>query len=120
VGWVAAGLRDDLPAKESPQFGDGDGDQAGIGGRVGTARVAGGGDGEVDAGEQADGAPAVPGSPADHLPGVQASDLIGELVVFLDPPAGLRDRDQPVPRQNSCAVSELVFSAIVRRLSGTR
>jgi hypothetical protein len=31
-----------------------------------------------------DGCPAVPGLPADHLPGVQATGLLAELVIFLD------------------------------------
>ena len=43
----------------------------------------GDGDGEVDVGEQADRAPAVPGRPADDLPGVQAGGLLAELVIFL-------------------------------------
>jgi len=42
----------------------------------------GDGDGEVDVGEQADGGPAVPGLPADDLPGVQARALLGKLVIF--------------------------------------
>jgi hypothetical protein len=42
------------------------------------------GDGQVHAGEQAQGAPAVPGLPADDLSGVQAGALLGELVIFFD------------------------------------
>jgi hypothetical protein len=42
----------------------------------------GDGDGQVDLGEQADRGPAVPGPPADDLPGVQASALLGELMIF--------------------------------------
>jgi hypothetical protein len=42
------------------------------------------GDGQVHAGEQAQGAPAVPGPPADHLTGVQPGDLLGELVILFD------------------------------------
>ena len=42
----------------------------------------GDGDGEVDVGEQADRGPAVPGLPADDLPGVQAGGLLAELVIF--------------------------------------
>jgi hypothetical protein len=53
------------------------------------------GDGEVDVGEQAERGPAVPGLPADDLPGVQAGGLLGELMIFLDAPAGDRDGDQP-------------------------
>ena len=51
-------------------------------------------DGEVDAGEQADRGPAVPGLPADDLPGVQADGLLAELVIFLDPPPGRCGGDQ--------------------------
>jgi hypothetical protein len=46
----------------------------------------GDGDGEVDVGEQADRGPAVPGPPADDLPGVQPGGLLGELVIFLNQP----------------------------------
>ena len=56
-----------------------------------------GGDGQVHAGEQAQGAPAVPGPSADHLTGVQAN-LLRELVILFDFPAGLRDGDQPGQR----------------------
>jgi hypothetical protein len=41
-------------------------------------------DGEVEVGEQADRGPAVPGFPADDLPGVQAGGLLGKLVIFFD------------------------------------
>ena len=44
----------------------------------------GDGDGEVDVGEKADRGPAVPGLPADDLPGVQAGALLGKLVIFFD------------------------------------
>jgi hypothetical protein len=50
---------------------------------VGVA-VQGDGDGQVHAGEQAQGAPAVPGPPADHLTGVQSGNLLGELVILFD------------------------------------
>jgi hypothetical protein len=46
----------------------------------------GGGDGEVGVGEQADRGPAVPGFPADDLPGVQAGALLGQLMIFLNRP----------------------------------
>ena len=42
--------------------------------------------------------PAVPGLPADHLPGVQAGGLLAELVIFFNPPPGRRDGDQPGQR----------------------
>ena len=42
----------------------------------------GDGDREVEVGEQADRGPAVPGRPADDLPGVQPGDLLGELMIF--------------------------------------
>jgi hypothetical protein len=84
VGLVAPGWRDDGAAKEPQQFGGGDGDQlrqfrAGV-----MLALDGGGDGQVDVGEQADGGPAVPGLPADDLPGVEAGGLFGYLVIFLD------------------------------------
>ena len=60
--------------------------------------VQGDGDGQVSKGEQAQGAPAVPGPPADHLAGVQSGALLGELVILFDPPPGLRDGDQPGQR----------------------
>jgi hypothetical protein len=47
-------------------------------------RLQGDGDGEVDVGEQAERGPAVPGLPADDLPGVQAGALLGELMIFFD------------------------------------
>jgi len=37
---------------------------------------------DADAGEQAERGLAVPGPPADDLPGVQAGALLGELVIF--------------------------------------
>ena len=42
----------------------------------------GDGDGQVEVGEQADRGPAVPGPPADDLPGVQAGRLLAELVIL--------------------------------------
>ena len=42
----------------------------------------GDGDREVEVGEQADRGPAVPGLPADDLPGVQAGALLAELVIL--------------------------------------
>jgi hypothetical protein len=80
VGALSARPRDDGAAQH---FGDGDRDQAYLRGGVGVA-VQGDGDGQVDAGEQAQGAPAVPGPPADHLAEVQSGGLLGELVIFFD------------------------------------
>ena len=86
-----------VPREHAQHFGNGDWDQAYLQAGVGAA-VQGDGDGQVHAGEQAQRAPAVPGPPADDLAGVQAGDLLGELVIFLDPPPGLRDGDQPGQR----------------------
>ena len=43
-------------------------------------------DREVDLSERADRGPAVPGLPADDLPGVQAGAPLGELVTFFNRP----------------------------------
>jgi hypothetical protein len=56
------------------------------------------GDREVDIGEQADRGPAVPGLPADDLPGVQVGGLLGQLVVFLSQPPLM-----PVKKKSSLA-----------------
>ena len=77
---VPAGRRDDGAAQHAQHFRNGDRDQADLQAGVGIA-VQRGGDGQVHAGEQAQGAPAVPGLPADHLAGVQVGDLLGELVI---------------------------------------
>jgi hypothetical protein len=58
----------------------------------------GNGNGEVDLGEQADRGPAVPGLPADDLPGVQAGHLLAELVISFDFPSGRCDGGQPGQR----------------------
>jgi len=50
----------------------------------------GDGDGEVDVGQEADRGPAVPGPPADDLPGVQAGALLGKLVIFFTEPVLMR------------------------------
>ena len=85
VGLVSPGWRDDGVAQEPQQFGNGDGDQSGVQARAGVVlALHGGGDGEVDVGQQADRGPAVPGLPADDLPGVQAGDLLGKLMIFLE------------------------------------
>jgi hypothetical protein len=55
-------------------------------------------DGEIEVGEQADRGPAVPGPPADHLPGVQGGHLLAELVIlFSQPPL------MPVKKKSSLA-----------------
>ena len=41
-------------------------------------------DGEIEVGGQADGGPAVPGLPADDLPGVEPGGLLAELVILFD------------------------------------
>jgi hypothetical protein len=88
VGPVTPGWRDGSVAQQPQQFRDGDRNQPGIQILAGLVlALHGGGDGEVDAGEQTDGGPSVPGFPADDLPGVQASGLLGELVIFFDTPS---------------------------------
>jgi hypothetical protein len=85
VGPVSPGWRDDGVAQEPQQFRDGDRDQPGVQVRAGVVlALRGDGDGEVDVGEQADRVPAVPGPPADDLPGVQAGALLAELVILFD------------------------------------
>jgi hypothetical protein len=82
VGPVTPGRRDDGAAQEPQQFRHGDRDQPGLLDVAGfVLALHGGGDGEVDVGEQADRGPAVPGIPADDLPGVQAGALLGQLVM---------------------------------------
>jgi len=84
VGPVPPGWWDDRAAQQPQQFGGGDGDQPGQLRAGVVLALHGGGDGQVDVGEQADGGPAVPGPPADDLPGVQPGGLLGYLVIFLD------------------------------------
>jgi hypothetical protein len=83
VGMVSARRRDDGAAQHAQHFGNGDRDQAYLQAGVGVA-VQRDGDGQVHAGEQAQGATAVPGPPADHLTAVQPGNLLGELVIFLE------------------------------------
>src|SRR5260370_20897170 len=86
VGLVAAGIGDDGSAELPQQLRHGDGDQL-KGARVAVeGALEGSGDGEEDMGEQGDGGPAVPGGPGGDLPGVQARDLLGQLVIFLSQP----------------------------------
>src|SRR5881398_1827222 len=68
----------------SEQFRDGDGDEPERAGTAVAGALQGGGHGEEGVGEQADRGPAVPGLPADDLPGVQAGGLLAELVVLFD------------------------------------
>ena len=84
VGPVLPGWRDDSAAQEPQQFWGGDRDQPGRFRAGVVLALDGGGDGQVEVGEQADGGPAVPGLPADDLPGVQAGGLLSQLVIFLD------------------------------------
>jgi hypothetical protein len=85
VGPVSAGRRDDGVAQEPQQLREGDRDQPGVQVRAGLLlALQSYGDREVDVGEQAERGPAVPGLPADDLPGVQAGALLGELMIFLD------------------------------------
>ena len=82
---VSPGWRDDRVAHQPQQFRDGDRDQSGVRAAVGVVLALGGdGNGEVDVGKQADRGPAVPGLPADDLPGIQADHLLAELVIFCD------------------------------------
>src|ERR1039457_3187522 len=94
VRLVAAGPGDDGAAELPKQLGDSDGDQAEDGGVAVTGALPGGCGGEESAGEQADRGPAVPGGPGGDLAAVQAGDLLVQLVIFLDFPAGDRHGDQ--------------------------
>ena len=88
---VAPGRRDDHVAQEAQQLRDGDRDQPVVlAGRGLLLALHGDRDGKIDVGEQADRGPAVPGLPADDLPGVQAGGLLAELVILFDSPAGMR------------------------------
>jgi hypothetical protein len=78
VGPVSPGWRDDRAAQEPQQFRDGDWDQFGAKLRAGVVLALQGGGGQVDVGEQADRGPAVPGLPADDLPGIQGG---GQLLL---------------------------------------
>ena len=84
MGLVTAGFGDEGAAKLSQQFRDGDGDQAEDAGVAVEDPLAGCGDGEERAGEQADGGPAVPGGPGGDLAAVEPADLLRDLVIFLD------------------------------------
>jgi len=76
VGLVAAGLGDHGAAELPEQLRDGDGDQVEDAGVFVACALAGGGHGEEDIGEQADGGPAVPGGPGGDLAAVQPADLL--------------------------------------------
>jgi len=94
VHLVAAGLGDGGPAELSQQLGHGDGDQLQFGGAAVAGALPGSGHGQERVGEQGDRGPAVPGGPGGDLAAVQPGDLLRELVVFLDFPAGDGYRDQ--------------------------
>ena len=94
MGLVAAGLGDDGSAEMSEQFRDGDGDQPEFAGAAVAGALQGGGHGEEGVGEQADRGPAVPGGPGGDLAAVEPGDLLRELVILLDFPAGDGDGDQ--------------------------
>ncbi len=98
VRLVAAGFGDGGPAELSQQFGHGDRDQPGEVGAAVAGALPGGGHGEEGIGEQADRGPAVPGGPGGDLSAVQPGGLLGQLVVFLDSPAGDGYRDEPAQR----------------------
>ena len=84
VGPVSPRWRDDGVAQEPQQLRDGDRDQPDAQVRTGfLLAMHGDGGREVEVGKQADRGPAVPGLPADYLPGIQASGLLAELVIFL-------------------------------------
>ena len=94
-----AGRGDAKVAQKTYQFRHGDWYQPGIQARACLwVALHCHGNGEVGTGQQADHGPAVPGLPADDLRRVQAGGLLGELVIFLDPPACDRDGDQPGQR----------------------
>src|SRR5262249_59054836 len=84
VRLVAAWLGDDGAAQLPEQLRHGDGDQVEDAGAAVRGALAGGGHGEERAGEQAERGPAVPGGPGGDLAAVQAADLLGYLVIFLD------------------------------------
>ena len=76
----------------------------------------GDGDGEVEVCEQADRGPAVPGFPADDLPGVQAGVLLVELVILRDPPPGRCGGDQLGQRHRPGRPAPVIRTA--RRYNG--
>ena len=85
VSPVSPGRRDDDVAQKPQQLRNGDRDKGSVQVRAGVLlALHGDGDREVDVGEQADRGPAVPGPPADDLPGVQAGALLRELVILLN------------------------------------
>ena len=93
---ISARWWDDGVAQQPQQLRNGDRDQSGVQACAGLLLALHcHGDGEVGIGQQAERGPAVPGLPADDLPGVQPGDLLGQLMIFLDPPPSYRDSDQP-------------------------
>ncbi len=108
MGLVAAGVGDDGPAELPEQLGDGDGDEPEDAGAAVEGALAGGGDGEECVGEQADRGPAVPGCLGGHLAAIQAADLLGLLMIFLDSPSGDGDGDQLRERDRGRAPAQEV------------
>jgi hypothetical protein len=85
AGLVSPRWRDDGVTQKPQQLRHGDRDQPGVQAGAGLLPALHcHGNGEVDVGQQADRGPAVPGFPADDLPGVQAGTLLCELVIFFD------------------------------------
>ena len=75
AGPVSPGWRDDGVVRQPQQLRDGDRDQPGVQVRAGVVlALHGDRDGGVEVGKQADRGPAVPGPPADDLPGVHRPD----------------------------------------------
>jgi hypothetical protein len=99
VRLIAPRRGDDGVTQLSQQLRQGDRDQSERGEVTVTGALPRGGDGEECAGEQAEGCPAVPGGPAGDLAAVQRGGLFGQLVIFLDFPAGDGHCDQPVEEQ---------------------
>ncbi len=88
VRMVASGRGDDGVTQLSQQLRQGDRDQSERGEVTVSGALPHGSDGEECVGEQAEGGPAVPGGPAGDLAAVQGGGLFGQLVIFLDLPAG--------------------------------
>ena len=88
VGPVAPRWRDDEVAQQPRHLRDGDRDKSGQVWVGVLLALGGGGDREVDVGQQSDRRPVLPGPPADDVPGIQAGALLAELVIFFNPPPG--------------------------------
>jgi hypothetical protein len=108
VRLVAAGRGDDGVTQLSQQFRQGDGDQPERGEVTVSGALPDGSDGEECVGEQAEGGPAVPGGPGGDLAAVQGGGLFGQLVIFLDLPAGDGHCDQLGQRDRVRAPAQVV------------